>query len=260
MTLSIYVLAFVFHSAAYGVWTPPANPDPDKILDEAQDDRQAGRYADALAKHVWFHENALKYQPALYGVRLSFALGYWVDLGKAYPPALEKLKTIRDEAAKKVRKADREPKAFEIFHDFAAINEELKEEAKTTELFVWLDAHKPQAAERAFGVAEPALIQSKQYRLCGKYINPDRSFAEIVRLYQLDKQMSKNPKFGEHLREHSERTFSNSTATLVALLVLNDRKTDALRIAEKALKEFDDAEFKQALEKAKKGELPPAWP
>jgi hypothetical protein len=187
-------------------------------------------------------------------------LGYWVELGKAYPPALLMLQTIRDETAKKVREGDHERKTFEIFHDFAAINRALKEEAKTTDLFVWLDANKPKDAERAFRVAEPALIQSKQYRLCGKYIDADRSFAEIVRLYQMNKRMSKDPRFGEDFREHFERTFLNSTATLVALLALNDRKTDALRIAEKALKERDDPAFKQELEKAKKGELPPAWP
>jgi hypothetical protein len=260
MRLSIWALVFLFPSAVFADWTPPVKPDPHKILQEARDDREAGRYADALAKHVWFHENALKYQRGLYGVRLSFALGYWVELGNVYPPALLMLKTIRDEAAKKVREADADQKVFEIFHDFAAINRALEEQSKTTDLFVWLDANKPKAAERAFGTAEPALIQSKQYRLCGKYIDADRSFAEIVTLYQVNKRMSKDPRFGERLREHSERTFSNSTATLVALLVLNDRKADALRIAEKALKEHDDAEFKQALEKAKKGELPPAWP
>jgi hypothetical protein len=84
-------------SALFAEWAPPANPDPHKILDEAQDDARAGRYADALAKHVWFHENALKYEPSLAGVRLSFALGYWVAFGNSYPPALQKLKSIRDE-------------------------------------------------------------------------------------------------------------------------------------------------------------------
>ena len=77
-------------TSAVGDWTPPSNPNPDKILREAQDDARAGRYPDALAKHVWFHENALTYAPAMYGVRLSFALSYWVNLGNLYPPARTK--------------------------------------------------------------------------------------------------------------------------------------------------------------------------
>jgi hypothetical protein len=55
---------------------------------------------------------------------------------------------------------------------------------------VWLDSKRPTAGDEVFPAAEAALIKSKQYRLCGKYIDPDCSFAMIVRQYQLDKQMS----------------------------------------------------------------------
>jgi hypothetical protein len=258
MKLLIAACAVLLPTAICAQWTPPANPDAHKILNEAQDDTRAGRYANALAKHVWFHENALKYQSSLYGVRLSFALSYWIQLGDAYPPALEKLKGIRDETAKKVRKADRGRKIIEDFHDFAAINKSLEDDPKTTDLFVWLDSKKPTAAEQVFRVAEPALIKSKQYRLCGKYIDPDRSYAEIVRNYQVNKGMRGN--FGKEFQQFSEKAFSNGVETLVALLVQNDRKADALRIAEKALKERDDPGFKEELEKAKTGEVPTPWP
>lgn len=260
MRLSICALALLFQSAFLADWTPPANPDPDKILDEAQADARTRRYADALAKHVWFHENALKYAPSLGGVRLSFALGYWIKLGDVYPPARQKLKSIRDEDGKKIRDADRDRRIFELFHDYASINRELEDESKTTELFVWLDANKPKAASRVFDVAENALIQSKQYRLCGKYIDPDLNLSRIVRLYRLDKGLSKDKKFGAELGDYTEKSFSHEVATLVALLVINDRKADALRVAEKALKERDDPVFRQELEKAKKGEVPPPWP
>ena len=38
-------------------WTPSEHPDADAILHEAVSDARAGRYAVALAKHIWFHEN-----------------------------------------------------------------------------------------------------------------------------------------------------------------------------------------------------------
>ncbi len=76
-------------------YTPPVNPDPQKILQEAQADTSAGRYKDALAKHVWFQENALKYQPSMVGVRSSFALMYFGELAQKHPPAMEKLKSMR---------------------------------------------------------------------------------------------------------------------------------------------------------------------
>jgi hypothetical protein len=253
MNTTICALALLFQASLLADWTPPAKPDAFKILNEARGDREAGQYADALAKHVWFHKNGLKYQRSLYGVRLSFALMDWVELGNVYPPALLMLKTVRDESGKKVRDAAADGKIFETFHDFAAINRALKEDAKTTELFVWLDANKPQEAKRAYGVAEPALIQSKQYRLCGKYIDADRSFAQSAELYRMNKRIMKDVGF-------ADKMFSDSVATLVALLALNNHKDDANRVAEKALKEHDAPEFKQTLEKAKKGELPPTWP
>ena len=105
---------------AIAEWTPPEKPDPQVILQEARTDAMAKRYEDALAKHLWFHQNALKHEPALYGVRLSFALSYWEKLGNKYPPALASLKAVRDEARQAVTTV--KPKeAKELFHDFIAI-------------------------------------------------------------------------------------------------------------------------------------------
>src|SRR5262245_11064399 len=101
------VFLFSIHSVAIAVdWKPPENPDPSAILQEAASDTRNGNYKTALEKHVWYHENALKHDPAQYGVRLSFALMYWGELGQKYPPALERLRKFRDEAAEKARKGE----------------------------------------------------------------------------------------------------------------------------------------------------------
>jgi hypothetical protein len=245
-----------------GDWTPPPNPKPDKILSEAQDDARAGRYADALAKHVWFFDNALKYAPAMYGVRLSFALSYWHELALVYPPALAKLESVRDDAAANVREG-RDPR--HSFHDVASINRELGDEPQTKDLFLWLDSKSPEIARQVFDIAEPALLQAKEYRLCGKYLDPDGAFHRIADLYRETKRMATDPAGGmgdyaKDLEEHSNRSFANGAATLVALLVLNDRQADAERIANEALKESDDPALKAMLQSALNGELPPRWP
>src|SRR5450631_4007133 len=128
-------------------WTPPQNPNPQSILKEAEADAKTGKYSDALAKHIWFFQNALKYDSGEYGVRLSFALSDWVELGKVYPPALEKLKAFRDEAEANVRE---EKSVEDNFTDFESINECLKEDTKTVNLFVWLDSNKPDLAKAVF--------------------------------------------------------------------------------------------------------------
>jgi len=60
MKITFALLAFLMNLPLLAAWTPPENPNPQQILSEAQSDAKAGRYEDALAKHVWFHENALK--------------------------------------------------------------------------------------------------------------------------------------------------------------------------------------------------------
>ncbi len=257
MRRTIYAFFFLMNLCVHAEWTAPPNPDRQRILDEAESDAAAGRYEDALAKHVWFHQNALKHRPSLYGVRLSFALSAWTNLGAAYPPALAKLKSIRDEAARHVREAD---SGREAFHDFASISETLQDSSKTKDLFVWLDSHKPGVAKEVFDLAQPALIKAKEYHLCGGYIEAETSFHRILNLYHENKRIAQDPKFGKQLQEFGEKSFANGTATLVALLVLNDRKADADRIAAEALKEWNDAKFRKQMEKAKHGDVPDPWP
>ena len=231
-------------------WTPGPHPDPRTILAEAQRDTAAGRYEDALAKFVWFHEHALEIQPAMTGVRLSFALSYWSDLGDVYPPALEKLRSERDRAGDEARRA---ANALPPFHDFAAINAVLKEDEKTAELFAFYDKESPERASAVYIAAEPALVKTKHYELCGRYIDPDRSFERIVRLRDALAGMTMTPGF-------KEKSFSTNVATLVGLLAVNGRKEDAARIAEKARGLSDDADYRKAIDAALRGEVPPPWP
>jgi hypothetical protein len=257
MKLALCILLSLVAVFARADWTPPAHPnasDAEKIYDEAQDDTRAGRYEDALAKFLWFHHNALKLDPSECGVRLSFALYDWNELGKVYPPAAEKLRATRDEAGKDVRENAEYRQAF---LDFESINEQLKEDNKTVELFIWLDANKPNVATNIFDLAESVLIGAKEYHLCGKYIEPDSSYHRFLLGFNGNID-SKGDNFllRWYHRSYLKEEFSYNVATLVALLVLNDRKADADRIATEALKELSNRKFKDRLTKAKNGELP----
>ncbi len=244
-------------------WLPPEKPDVQAILNEAQDDARAGKYDLALAKHLWFHENALKHQPSMSGVRLSFALGYWHELGEHYPPALEKLKQVREETKKRVTADNAKYASFEVFHDLAALNNELDEEADTVEMFKFVEQHNPKAARRIFGVSEPALIKAKEYALCGKYLEPEQSTILILKLFNLDSNRKVDPRFAEHavmINESRNRQFIEDAATLVALLVINDRKDEAEKAVAKLKTVESDADFHEklasALDEAFAGDLP----
>src|SRR5262249_28321035 len=148
---------------------------------EAQTDMIAGRYEEALAKHVWFYDNALKIDPALYGVRLSFALMYWKQLSIVYPPAKAKLIEIRDEAEKKVTSGEG---IRDSFHDVESINSVLGEDKKTAALFGSLDKKDGKVAAQVFDVARPALIRAGEIKLCSKYVDAKNDYPRLVQMYR----------------------------------------------------------------------------
>src|SRR5688572_26854027 len=75
-------------------------------LERARRFAERGKYEEALREHIDFHDNILKTHPAMYGVRLSFALSAWIDLGQEYPKALTALKDIRDQKTDRLVKGE----------------------------------------------------------------------------------------------------------------------------------------------------------
>jgi len=129
----------------------------------------AGRHAEALRGYLWFHRNALKYRQSLYGVRLSFALSYWMELGKVYPEALRALKRVRNQKSSALRsgRGDRD-----TFHDVASINHYLGKESDTCRLFKKLHLTRPRLAAACAQLAIPALVHSRDFKLARTYV-PD---------------------------------------------------------------------------------------
>ncbi len=243
-------------------WTPPPNPEPTVILQEAQADAQERRYETALAKHVWYHENAVAIDPGQSGVRLSFAMSYWLKLGEAYPPALKKMTEIRDETEEKIRDPNRVRVQFQEFHDFTALNKTLRQEQKTAELFRWVDETDSEDAARLYGISEPALIRAKEYELCGKYIQPEKDTQRIVETYT--RGLESADRFGEAYQTYVDKKIVNDAATLVAILIKNDRSAEAIEVAEKFRTALENEKLSSKLNKtldaAIDGVVPTPWP
>jgi hypothetical protein len=250
-------LLLAFPALAEADWTPPPQPDPRAVLAEAERDAQARRYADALAKQVWFHEHALDTAQGLYGLRLSRALEDWAALGRDYPPALERLRAEREAAAQHVREGDA---ARGWFNEVLAMDRVLRQDAATRELFLWLDAHRNETAAQVYDLAQASLVRAHDYALCGKYLTPDRTLAKVVEQYQLMLALAAGADDAAALRDFAQRTLANKLGLLVGLLALNHRADDAGRIAAAALKEWDDAGFRAELSQALAGNLPEPWP
>ena len=162
---------------------------------------------------------------------------------------------------KKVSAKRKEP--LNAYDDFIAINNTLRDYSRSLELFVWLDTNKPDLAKAIFERAQyyliPALIEAKQYQLCGKYIDPNTSVDKILQLYRETTKHAIESN-DTSLKNFEDQFLINRVTTIIALLSITDRKADAQQIVDRISKESDLPEFKPEIKKALDGEIPPQSP
>lgn len=173
-----------------------------------------GRYEEALNEYVWFHNHALEEQPALYGVRLSFALGYWMELSENFPKAKDVLVEIRDKKAAALLdgKGDRE-----LFHDVISINEALGCPVDTHALFVHFDAYNPQLAVSSAKLALPAIVAAGDFSLAIRYLPQPES--RVVQLSEsLNEDIEDLKSFPKPQRQHIREAYIHIYASEVQLV------------------------------------------
>lgn len=242
------VLATAIASHAFAGWTPPEKPDAQAILNEARADRAAGRFEDALAKHVWFHEKGLECAPAMYGVRTSFALADWHNLADKYPPAMAALLATRDRAAADAAQGRSMPDSF---YDALAIHRELEDHAQAVTLFRLVERRDPELARRASHSVQDSFIETGDLASAGRYLDPDHEFRTLM---ESRKGLLRPNPSGVDMTPYVNRFYDNRAAKVVALLVHANRNAEALELARKVTDEVPSS--KAAMQKALTGEMP----
>ena len=219
--------------------------DMRKYLNDKQTLVRDGKHEEALERFIWFHDHALEHQPSMYGVRLSFALSYWKQLGDVYPPALTALKTTRDYKTDLFvqNKGNRN-----LFHDVMALNRTLGQDIKTVDLFRTLDKDQADLAKECWDVAKDAVIKEKAYDLARKYIgNPIREWGKVKQMYEMKKAMYGGKNFGEHFKAYNENNFVEESLKLIEVALALDDAEAAHEIKSKASAIIDDNRLNDAM-------------
>jgi hypothetical protein len=176
--------------------------DPGARLTNGQKAACEGRFEDALREYVWFHDHAIAHNRSYYGVRLSFALGYWMELATSYPAAKTKLEEIRDQKAFVLGSGNGD---FELFHDVVSINKCLGAEQKTYDLFLKVIRQSPELALSCADIALEAIIKARDFVLAEKYsADPEDSLIRFSE--QLNRDVS-NRHFGSKHRARRIEAF-----------------------------------------------------
>ncbi|MGD9873045.1 MAG: hypothetical protein AB7T27_02125 [Kiritimatiellia bacterium] len=220
--------------------------DMQKYLTETQEMVREGKHEEALQRFIWFHDHALEHEPAMYGVRLSFALGYWKALGDVYPPAKLALVETRDRKENILLEGGGSPL---LFHDVVALNRTLAEQEKTVSLFDTLDQKEPQTAKLYWEAAKDAVIAAKRYDLARKYIgNPVREFTKVKAMYDHNTTLYDDPGTGgDHFKAYNENNLVEESLKLIEVAIALDDRPAAKEIQAKALTVLDDYRLRDAM-------------
>ena len=219
-------------------------PNPAQAAyDDARQFALEGSYDKALERHLWFHEHALEHEPSFCGVRLSFALGAWMELGRKYPPALAALWAVRDRDSSKLYAGD---PSDQLFHDVVALNRTLDYESATFAMFGHFEETDPTLATRrfrflidqAFEIA-PALfmkyvddLEAYFEAICETHVRMNQTFQQSMSRYR-----EANPDFLAARKtafERFDQAFLDTGTKLVDMAMSKGQCGVASRISDRA--------------------------
>ncbi|HMH15763.1 MAG TPA: hypothetical protein VK578_21865 [Edaphobacter sp.] len=146
--------------------------NPKQVLQEARLLVKSQQYDAALEKYIWFHEHALEADRGMAGVRLSYAISEWAELGDVYPPARIALERVRDAKTDALMNGTQDAS---LFLDVAAINGAFEQIDRTRDLFKSIAGNNRDVAKKCFPVAIEALIDTKDYGLARSFLTDPRS-------------------------------------------------------------------------------------
>lgn len=123
------------------------------------------KYQEALEAHQYFFEESKK-SVGMGAVRLSFALGSWVQLGSVYPPALVALSVISAERKALILSGKG---SFDIFHEYVSINSYIGKNSETIETFLMADKKYPEKTANYYFAIKELLISEGRFDIFKKY-------------------------------------------------------------------------------------------
>jgi tRNA A-37 threonylcarbamoyl transferase component Bud32/type II secretory pathway pseudopilin PulG len=253
-------------SAAAETWSPaeaPRSVGLQTVLSDEKELMLKGEYEGALQRLIWYYNHS-KGDPSQAGVRLSFALSDWVELGRRYPKARQALIEIRDA---NVAEFDAGRGYFELFMEVSSMNQYLGDDDATVALFKDIGKRDKRLAEQCYGITEPALIERAEYTLCLKYIgSPQARFDSIRQNWERMRSTGERQKgqwrqqkerYGQmaatnsafqrvqfpmppDLANFADKSFIAQTRQLIQILIATGQKAVAERIRDQAIGVLSD--------------------
>ncbi|MBL0154201.1 MAG: hypothetical protein IPP93_12205 [Chitinophagaceae bacterium] len=213
-------------------------------LNETNKMVKKGQYKEALQRFIWFNEHALEYDESMTGVRLSFALGYWKELGDIYPPALTAMKDLRN---KKIKLLTDNKESINLFQDISAFDKTLSEDSITAEVFKLIHQKYPYLADRCWIFAKESLFETKEFGVIKNYItNPLTEYFAIKKDYKLQISLF-DPSKEKELYNTFREGFVLKCLRLIEFAVWINNEKAAKEIQSSAINIINDTRLREIL-------------
>jgi serine/threonine protein kinase/tetratricopeptide (TPR) repeat protein len=260
-------------AASTETWSPASDEKPDfqTILNSAKSLMNKGSYEESLQRYLWYFDHS-RNDAGQRGVRLSFALSDWIELGRRYPKAKQALIEIRDADVQRFAAGNG---YSDLFQEIAGINQYLNADDATLALFKSVEQGDTKLAQQCYVFAKDLLAQHGDYATCRKYLgDPQKAFGSISNGWRQIKQFEQQrvarneeqqKRFHETAKTNSlyahlpvfpspppfaDNNFVSQARQLIEILVATDDKPDAEKIQSEALAILDDPQLKSAVSDA----------
>ena len=238
----VVITLFIFNGKKKFSLTKPID-----LLNISRRAMNEANYDEALDFLLKFYDLSFCQDSYTYiGVRSSFAMEIWKELNSYYPPALEKMKDIRNFKEEKLRSYNMSDIAFDpvviaernptnskdltnrligeaMFRDVVSLNQALHSEERTIELFEFLQKKYPQLASACWRAARNTIMEAERYDLASEQI-PDiqMEYQRLKKRYITTSISSK---------ELAQRRFIKSIKEILAMACFLNQYEIAERIA-----------------------------
>jgi hypothetical protein len=204
--------------------------DINEVLSEARLAFQNHHFALALKCYEYFFDHALDNDPySLYGVRLSYCLGEWAELGADYPPALQRLRQKADESLHQLTQT-RNP---ERFHDFISICKYLKFDEKPVRQFLFIHASDSLLAMSISRFIWAELVQNQLWEVCNTYlvVPVDKYKNSLMKFDELLKFSKEEPDLcDEDFELQMVDGYVRDVANIILVLLHNNREGEVAEL------------------------------
>ncbi|SJL84203.1 hypothetical protein [Vibrio palustris] len=140
--------------------------DPGEMLGNARKAFKEKRYVESLENYKLFYDNAIEIDRSYYGVRLSYCLGEWAELGTQYPDALTELIKLKESTLSDFEKNQ----SRQSFHEYSCICKVLNCDEDTFDQFLVVRETNIDLSHKVFRFVYEYCASNRKWDLCREYL------------------------------------------------------------------------------------------